>query len=379
MQGVEPEGQLSVGWEGPAPEHGGPTLDRAAAYVTALAETLATAGYHARYLSVGLRRERPDLLRLTVRGDVPGISARDFESIARVTLNGVGAEVGLTHEGDLLLGAQLVSPPAPGHAPVERRVPWAKIALALAVGLLLGVIGLPRLDLFRPPRPTPVVLPRQAPTPVVLPTPTSPTSPTSLPAVLAPTVAAPRLVFGEGFAAPLPNWPNDPNATAWFADGQYRLFARLPGKFVATGVPLPAPLGDATLSAQFHKIAGPTGGGYGLIVRDQGAATAHDGLNQGGEYMVLEIGDRGDVGIWQRDQTRWIDVVPWTRSNAVHMDRDPNALTVTTRGTSLRFEVNGIGVAEVSYTGLPSIGGVGVFVGGDLNDVALEWLRITTP
>jgi hypothetical protein len=49
---------------------------------------------------------------------------------------------------------------------------------------------------------------------------------------------------------------------------------------------------------------------------------------------------------------------------------------VTTRGPALTFVVNGTQVAELRYHGLPDDGGVGVFVGGDLNQVALEWLRI---
>jgi hypothetical protein len=40
--------------------------------------------------------------------------------------------------------------------------------------------------------------------------------------------------------------------------------------------------------------------------------------------------------------------------------------------------VNGEVVALLEYDGLPATGGVGIFVGGDLNEVALEWLRIET-
>jgi hypothetical protein len=187
------------------------------------------------------------------------------------------------------------------------------------------------------------------------------------------------VLFAERFVSPLVDWPNDPHGTAWFADGEYRLFARDPGRFVATGVPLRQPVRDVRLSAQFHKAGGPAGGGYGLIIRDQGATTDRDSHNQSGQYLALEIGDQGDIGVWHRDRTRWIDVVPWTHSDAVHLDRDPNMLTVTTQGSVLRFEVNGELVAELSYDRLPPSGGVGIVVGGDLNEVALEWLRIENP
>jgi hypothetical protein len=128
--------------------------------------------------------------------------------------------------------------------------------------------------------------------------------------------------------------------------------------------------------AQFHKTGGPAGGGYGLIVRDQSPSSERDGRNQTGEYLVLEVGDRGEIGIWQRDQTTWMDVLSWRRSEAVNHDRVPNVITVTQRGEALEFQVNSQIVAQLTYDRLPMAGGVGIFVGGDLNEVALDWLRI---
>jgi hypothetical protein len=191
-----------------------------------------------------------------------------------------------------------------------------------------------------------------------------------------PATSGARVLFAQKLLAPVPSWPDDPSSNAWFADGVYRLFAREPGRFVAVGVPLPVSVGDAVLSAQFHKISGPAGGGYGLIVRDQGPSGERDSRNQSGRYMVLEVGDKGDIGIWQREQSRWIDVLPWTHSEAIRPGLDSNRLVITAEGPTLRFEVNGATLADVDYTGLPPTGGVGVFVGGDLNEVALEWLRI---
>jgi hypothetical protein len=185
------------------------------------------------------------------------------------------------------------------------------------------------------------------------------------------------VVFADEFSRPLPNWPNDPQGTAWFGGGAFHIFARQSTRFVAVGVPLPQPaVSSAVLSGEFRKVGGPPGGGYGLIVRDQSSAVERDGTNQGGRYMVLEVGDRGDVGVWQRTETRWIDVLPWTPSGAVHTDREPNTLAVTTRGNALRFEVNSQPVADLTYDGVPPSGSVGIFVGGDQNEVVLNWLRI---
>ena len=43
------------------------------------------------------------------------------------------------------------------------------------------------------------------------------------------------------------------------------------------------------------------------------------------------------------------------------------------------FVVNGVEVANDTYTAIPAEGGVGVFVGGDLNQVSLEWLIVEAP
>jgi hypothetical protein len=184
------------------------------------------------------------------------------------------------------------------------------------------------------------------------------------------------VLFAESLGAPVRDWPNDPTDTAWFANGAYRLSARVPGRFVSVGVPLSQAVGAAAISAQFHKVGGPAGGGYGLIVRAQGPTAERDGRGQGGRYVVVEVGDQGDVGIWQREGSRWIDIVPWTHSDAVHQGFAANAMTVTTRGSMVVFEVNGQQVAQTTLHDLPAQGGVGIFVGGDLNEVALEWLRI---
>ncbi|HEY1298297.1 MAG TPA: hypothetical protein VGJ60_34890 [Chloroflexota bacterium] len=242
------------------------------------------------------------------------------------------------------------------------------------VGLALGFLGLPRIDWPRDTLPetgsevsVPVASLPRTPQPTIAPQPLS--TPTSLPTPVPP-------LFAASLNAAVPGWPNDRRGTAWFADGEYHLFAREPDHFVATGVPLAHRVGNAKLTATFHKVGGPAGGGYGLIVRDQGAAAERDGHNQSGEYIVLEVGDRGEIGIWQRDESHWIDIVPWTPSRAVHPDLALNSITVTTEGSRLDFAVNSVVVADVSYDRLPTAGAVGVFAGGDFNEVALQSLRI---
>jgi hypothetical protein len=171
------------------------------------------------------------------------------------------------------------------------------------------------------------------------------------------------------------DWPSDPNSTAWLAADGYHLFARQFQHFVAVGlVPADQQLRDVLVSATFHKTSGPPGGGFGIIVRDQGPPP-RDGLNQVGAYYVLEVGDLGQVGIWRREDDQWREILGWTASTAVHPGAAENTLVVRTSGEQLTLAVNGTQVATRTDAVL-SQGGVGLFLGGDQNQAVLTQLTI---
>jgi hypothetical protein len=343
MQGVETdtdnaESRVTIDADGPAARHRG--VQRAAEAASAVSRALSAAGYEPHHLSVTLS-ERGELVL-----------------VARI-----GDQVRVAH----------------GHTPSGRSAILARLAIGLILGVLLGFLGLPRLEL--PATTAPAAAPTLAPATIISvgePTRSIPTVQTPNPPQSEPTAAptAGGTLFERPLTGGISGWTNDPAGTAWFAPDGYHLLARDAGRFVATSVPLPRPVQDITMTATFHKVGGPPGGGYGLIVRDQSAASERDGRNQAGRYLVAEVGDRGDVGVWQRDDTHWIDILPWTHSEDVHPDRAPNTLAVTTHGSSLLFKVNGATVATVNYDKLPNSGNLGVFVGGDLNEVTLDRLQI---
>jgi hypothetical protein len=186
-----------------------------------------------------------------------------------------------------------------------------------------------------------------------------------------PLAAAPPSVLVEAGRAD--RWPSDEQATAWRTQAGYRLQARTPGQFVAVRAPLAEVPETVEVVGRFRKVGGPPGGGYGLIVHDQGTSRG-DGLDQGGRFVVVGVGDRGEVGVWRREATRWVDLLPWTPSSAVRAGGAPNELAVQTRASRLLFEVNGVRVADVE-TGLDG-GRLGVFTGGDGNEVLLEQLTV---
>jgi hypothetical protein len=171
-------------------------------------------------------------------------------------------------------------------------------------------------------------------------------------------------------------WTAAPRNTAWLEANRYHLFAHTPGAFVAVRAPLAAVPSDLVVNGTFHKVGGPAGGGYGLILQDQ-ATGAGDGVDQSGQYIVAAVSDRGEVGVWRRDGAQWLDLLPWTRSPAVRTNTASNDLIVNVRGGRLRFQVNDTEVADLEVG--PRPGGVGIFAGGDLNEVLVDSFRVQAP
>ena len=341
MQGIETDtdntaSRVTIDADGTSARHRG--VQRAAEAASAVSRALSTAGYEPHHLSVTVS-ESGELVLIARIGDHQHV-----------------------------------------QAPSRRSAILTRLAIGLTLGVLLGFLGLPRLELptrTAAPAPAPTV----APPTIISARDLSTTNPDSqTPASQSQPTPAPStggILFEAPLTSPISGWTNQPAGPAWFASDGYHLLARDAGRFVATTVSLPRPVQDITMTATFHKVGGPQGGGYGLIVRDQSAPTQRDGRNQAGRFIVAEVGDRGDIGVWQRDDTQWIDILPWTHSDVIHADRAPNTLAITTHGPSLLFQVNGATLATLNYDKLPNSGNLGIFVGGDLNEVTVDRLQIT--
>lgn len=201
----------------------------------------------------------------------------------------------------------------------------------------------------------------------------SPTAQAALPTTAA-VDRARVTVLSEHFASNQRNWPSDDRATAWLTDGIYRLSVKQPGQFVGIGAPIPEPLRDVVVTGVFRKIGGPAGGGYGIVIRDQGPVGGAP-LSQSSQFYVFQAGDQGEYGIWRRAGDRWVDLLPWTASDIVQPGHNWNTLSVTAMGAQLTFEINGTTVARLEDTTLVQ-GTVGLFAGGDLNDVVVEQITV---
>ena len=107
----------------------------------------------------------------------------------------------------------------------------------------------------------------------------------------------------------------------YLAAGAYHLESSVPTRFVAVGAPLSSAISDVAVTATLHKSGGPSGGGYGLILRDQESAR-RDGTNQYGHFYAFEVTDDGKIGVFRRDNDQWTTLLDWTPSNA-YIGRPP--------------------------------------------------------
>jgi hypothetical protein len=235
--------------------------------------------------------------------------------------------------------------------------------------------------------PTPTVVPALAAAPATGPAAAAGTAASGAPTTIGPTGAAAVTTGATGTtpaaaralvdftAAPnvRVNWPNNPDSTAWLEPDGYHLAARRTDQFVALNLPEVEPQRDVRVTATFRKLSGPSGGGYGIVLRDQ-SATPRDGLSQTGAFYVVEVGDRGQVGMWRRNGSEWVNLVDWTAAPAVRGAGD-NTLVATIQGEKLTLTVNGVSVAEAADAVLAT-GRVGVFLGGDLNEALLTRLLV---
>ena len=309
-------------------------------------------------------RPRAPIARHTVQ---PGDSARGLAERYGISIATLAAANELANPNLLLVGQELRIPTVDGV--LHTLQPDESLA---RVAERYGVPASSLLEANRlaaePPTGALLVVPGVTPTwtPVVPPG-------TPAPAPPAPALTW-RTVFEERFATNGRGWRHSQNGTGSFADGAYRLFGRDPGRFVAIGAPLEQTFRDVTVKGTFRKAAGPPGGGYGLILRDQGP-DSRDGLSQGGRYYVFEAGDKGEFGIWRRDVTRWVELIPWTPSPAIRPDRGRNELAVEAVGPRFTFLINDTQVASI-HDAVLAEGSVGIYLGGDSNVVIAEHLLV---
>jgi serine/threonine-protein kinase len=264
---------------------------------------------------------------------------------------------------------------APTPGPAQPAAPPAPPAPTAAPSAPTTAPAAPTTAPAAPAAPAPTAAPSAA-TSAPSPAPAAP--PTSPPVAASPAPApAFQTVLDEHFADNQRGWPNNQESTAWLDNGVYRLNARDPGRFVSVGAPGIGPFADVEVSGRFKKVGGPPGGGFGLIVRDQGP-DPRDGLNQGGRYYVLEVGEGQQWGMWRRETDHWVDLQPFTPSDVVKPPGQENELIARAIGSHLIFIVNGVQIADIEDPTLTN-GKVGIYVAGDGNIVEASQFTVRAP
>ena len=182
-------------------------------------------------------------------------------------------------------------------------------------------------------------------------------------------------MFEAQFGQNSQGWVDNPQQTAWLADGVVPAVwapagpvrgGRRADRRAAAGRDRRGDLSQAWRTAR---------GGAGLIVRDRAGHARRP--EPGWRYYVFECGDRGEWGIWRRDEDHWVDLVPWTASPVVRGGAGGESAQVSAIGPRLIFLINGAQVASLEDNALSS-GGVGVYLGGDLNEIAVERFLVQT-
>ena len=112
-------------------------------------------------------------------------------------------------------------------------------------------------------------------------------------------------------------------------------------------------------------------------MRDQGP-DPRDGVSQSGRYYVLEVGEGRQWGMWRRETDHWVDLQPFTPSEAVRPPPETNELTARAIGSHLIFIVNGVQLADIEDATLAN-GKVGIYVAGDGNIVEAEQFVVRAP
>ncbi len=181
-------------------------------------------------------------------------------------------------------------------------------------------------------------------------------TPVALPATAVPTT--PRLGFAtrleDDFSDPQSGWEAGADADGeWgYKDGVYRIAVDVPDLAIWANTRQREDWSDLVVEVDAYRAAGPLDNQYGVVVRYRDRANfylfsvASDGL-----YSVQML--RGD---------QWIDLHPWTVSQAIRGESGVNALRVECQGSAMRFFANGEFLTEVVDTTFPS-GSVGLLAG----------------
>lgn len=167
----------------------------------------------------------------------------------------------------------------------------------------------------------------------------------------------------DDFANPSSDWAqsHQPDYTAEYVNGGYRMMVNKPGPFIRAQVPAPlvnVTMPDMRVEVEATKVGGPNNGAFGLICR---AHVAGEGIDR---FYAFEISGDGKYVAWKQLESGEQTVLgtgQWQSSNVINQGQATNQLRADCVGNRLAFYVNGQKLLEVQDGDITS-GAAGLLV-----------------
>jgi len=177
-----------------------------------------------------------------------------------------------------------------------------------------------------------------------------------VPATAAPTRAQLGLVkqVEDDFSNLQSGWETggDTDGEWGYRDGVYRIAVEAPDMAIWANRRQREEWTDMIVEVEAYRASGPIDNQYGIIVR----------YRDQGNFYLFSVASDGLYAVQMLRNDQWIDLHPWTASQAVRQDSGVNALRVECEGSVMRFFANDQFLTEVDDATFPS-GSVGLLAG----------------
>jgi len=158
----------------------------------------------------------------------------------------------------------------------------------------------------------------------------------------------------DDFSNPQSGWETGADADGeWgYRDGVYRIAVEVPDMAIWANREQREEWTDMIVEVEAYRDTGPIDNQYGIIVR----------YRDQGNFYLFSVASDGLYAVQMLRNDQWIDLHPWTASQAVRQETGVNVLRVECEGSVIRFFANGQFLTEVDDITFPS-GSVGLLAG----------------
>jgi hypothetical protein len=182
------------------------------------------------------------------------------------------------------------------------------------------------------------------------------------------------LTLSDDFSNTTSGWEIQADGDLWsvgYLEGQYRVYSAGGSDAILGGPVRIYDVADLILEVDAQQISGPEDGTYGVALRERDDTTF---------YYFAVASDR-TYAILRSDEDAWVPLFDWIESTVVRPLGEVNHFAVECVGSTLRFALNGIPLAEVT-DGAYLSGNFGFVVSAtdvDAMDVRFDNVRVQPP